>query len=66
MFRASISYARAISVLLGGSGVCQPAPSAQPDVGVLLSPRKRQMGHEIVGATRVGSVDSQWQVHRHD
>ena len=66
MFIVSISHARAVSVLLGGSGVYQPVPPANRDVGVLLSPRTPQTHQDVAGAICADSVDSQWQGHRHD
>ena len=66
MFVASLSHARAVSVLLGGSGVCQPVPGASSDVGALLSPRKAQTSQDVAASTFVASIDAPWQADRHD
>ena len=63
---ASLSHARAVSVLLGGSGICQAVPQAKRDVGALLSPRKAQMSQDVAGSIFAVSVDAPWQAHRHD
>ena len=66
MFVASLSHARVVSVLLGGSGVCQPVPGASSDVGALLSPRKPYADRDVSGSVSVASVDSPWEVDHHD
>jgi hypothetical protein len=47
MFVESLSDARAVSVLLGGSGVSRPVARGERDVGALLSPRKPQTRHDV-------------------
>lgn len=67
MFVASLSrHARAIGVLLGGSGVCQPLPRVTLGVGALLLPRLPRTTQEPSGSASVASVDSLWQASRHD
>lgn len=65
MFVASVSgHARAVGVLLGGSGVGQPLPRVTLPVGALLLPRLPRTTREPSGS--VASVKSLWQVSRHD
>ena len=66
MFVASVGHARAVSVLLGGSGVCQPVSRPRSDVGALLSPRKAQTSQDVAGSMWVASVETPWQADRHD
>ena len=66
MLVASFSYARAVGVLLGGSGVCEPVAEAKRDVGALLSPRRRQTRHDVVSSTSAISVDSPREADGHD
>ena len=67
MFAASLSSdARAIGVLLGGSGVCQPLPRVTLGVGALLLPRLPHSTQEPSGSPSVASVNSLWQASRHD
>ena len=58
--------ARAISVLLGGSGVRQPVASAQRDVAALLLPSKAQSSRAVAGSMCGASIDARSQVRRHD
>ena len=58
--------ARAVSVLLGGSGVCQPAVPATRDVAALLAPRKPQGSRDVAGSMCGASIDASLQAHRHD
>jgi len=65
MFVASqISTARAIGVLLGGSGLGQSV--APPDVGALLMPRRPRADQDGINPACVASVNSLWQAGRHD
>ena len=65
MFIASLfSNARAVGVLLGGSGIGQTV--AAPDVGALLIPRKPYAERDVDGSVSVASIDSLWQAGRHD
>ena len=65
MFVASLlSNARAIGVLLGGSGICQTV--AAPDRGALLMSRKPYAERDAAGSVSVASVDSLWEIGRHD
>jgi hypothetical protein len=67
MFMVSLITSRAVSVLLGGSGVSQRAPRVNRDVGVLLSPRKPETARHAAGPVSAASVDSRmWQPFRHD
>ena len=67
MFVASLSSrTRAVSVLLGGSGVCQPLPRVSPGVGALLLPRLPRTTLEPSESACVVSVDSFRQASRHD
>lgn len=66
MFVASLIHARAVSVLLGGSGVGQPQPGAYRDVGALLSPRKAQTNRDAAGSISVESDDALRQAAGHD
>ena len=52
---------RAVSVLLGGSGVCRRVGPAQRDIAALLQPRKGQAG----GNTAAPPVARLWE-RRHD
>lgn len=64
MFVASqISTARAIGVLLGGSGIGQSV--APPDVGALLMPRRRA-DQDGINPACVASVNSLRKIGRHD
>ena len=65
MFVASqISTARAIGVLLGGSGMGESI--ALPNVGALLMPRKPYAERDVDGSVSVASIDVLWQAGRHD
>ena len=65
MFVASLlSNARAIGVLLGGSGICHTV--ATPDVGALLIPRKPYAERDVDGSVSAASIDVLWQAGRHD
>ena len=66
MFVASRSHARAVGVLLGGSGMCQPVARAERELPVLLSPRKPHTSEEVAGSMRVVSVDGTRQAGGHD
>ena len=58
--------ARAVSVLLGGSGVCQPVVPAIRDVAALLAARKPQGSRDIAGSMCGSSIDTRSQARRHD
>jgi len=65
MFVASqISTARAIGVLLGGSGIGESV--ALPVVGALLMPRRPHVDQDATSSVCVASVDSLWEIGRHD
>ena len=66
MLVATHSHARAVSVLLGGSGMCQPLARAEPELAVLLSPRTPRTSPHVAGSMSVASVDATWQADRHD
>lgn len=53
MFVASRSHARAVSVLLGGSGTCQPVAGAEPELAALLSPQRPQTNQDVAGSMSV-------------
>ena len=61
----SLSHARAVSVLLGGSGVCRSVPRTERDVGALLSPRKPQTSQDVAGSVCVARSICM-QANRHD
>lgn len=66
MFIVSLSSSRAVSVLLGGSGLCQQVCHVKRDVGALLSPRKPQTGPRTIVSVLPASVRSLWQPDGHD
>jgi hypothetical protein len=66
MFATNRSHARAVSVLLGGSGMCQPVARAEPELAVLLSPRTPRTSQDFAGSMSVASVDVTRQADRHD
>jgi hypothetical protein len=66
MFVASCSHARAVSVLLGGSGMCQPLARAEPELAVLLSPRTPRTSPHVARSMSVASVNGTRQADRHD
>lgn len=58
--------ARPTGVLLGGSGICQPAAPLKPDVGALLMPRKPYTDRDASGSLSAACVDSLRETDRHD
>jgi hypothetical protein len=58
--------ARAISVLLGGSGMCQPVAPAQRDVAALLLPSKAQASRDVAGSMCARRSTGDRSVRRHD
>jgi hypothetical protein len=58
--------ARAVSVLLGGSGICHLAAPARRDVAALLLPIKAQASRDVAGSMCSASIDARSQVPRHD
>ena len=67
MFMVSLITSRAVSVLLGGSGVSQRAPRVNRDVAALLSPSKLETAQHAAGPVSAAAVDSRmWQPDRHD
>jgi hypothetical protein len=66
MLVATHSHARAVSVLLGGSGMCQPIARAEAELAALLSPRTPRTSQDFAGSMSVASVDATRQADRHD
>ena len=58
--------ARAISVLLGGSGVCHPVAPARRDIAALLLPNKARASREVAASVFGASIDGRSQIRRHD
>jgi hypothetical protein len=58
--------ARAVSVLLGGSGICQPITSAHRDIAALLLPSKAQASRDVAGSVCGASIKARSRVRRHD
>jgi hypothetical protein len=58
--------ARVVSVLLGGSGVCQRVSPAQRDIAALLLPSKARASREVAGSVCGASIDARSQVRCHD